>query len=64
MSAAAPRDYPLFIGGEAAEPIDGRLRELSEPATGVPLARVSLAGDADVDAAVAAARAALDGPWG
>ena len=64
MSAAAPRDYPLFIGGEATEPIDGQLRELSEPATGAPLARVSLAGDADVDAAVAAARAALDGPWG
>ena len=64
MPAATLRDYPLFIGGEATEPIDGQLRELSEPATGAPLARVSLAGDADVDAAVAAARAALDGPWG
>ena len=41
-----------------------RPRELVEPATGEPLARVQLAGEADIDRAVDAARAALDGDWG
>jgi acyl-CoA reductase-like NAD-dependent aldehyde dehydrogenase len=35
-----------------------------EPATGDLLARAAMAGEADVDRAVVAARAALDGPWG
>src|SRR6185437_15335720 len=42
----------------------GETRELLEPATGEPLARVALAGEADIDRAVEAARAALEGPWG
>ena len=41
-----------------------RLRDLTEPATGEPLGRVAMAGEADIDRAVEAARAALDGPWG
>ena len=44
--------------------LDGELRELREPATGEVLARAAMAGEADVDRAVAAARAALDGAWG
>src|SRR5438270_3884733 len=40
------------------------MRDLAEPATGAPLARAAMAGEADVDRAVAAAREALDGPWG
>jgi acyl-CoA reductase-like NAD-dependent aldehyde dehydrogenase len=36
---------------------------LHEPATGAELVEVELANEADVDAAVAAARAALDGDW-
>ena len=39
------------------------MRELVEPATGEPLGRAAMAGEADVDRAVAAARAALDGAW-
>ena len=35
-----------------------------EPASGEPLARAALAGEADIDRAVEAARAALDGDWG
>jgi acyl-CoA reductase-like NAD-dependent aldehyde dehydrogenase len=39
-------------------------REVYEPATGEVLAEVAMAGEEDVDRAVEAARAALDGPWG
>ena len=54
----------LFIGGESVEPASGELRDLHEPATGAPLARAAMAGEADVDRAVEAARAAVDGAWG
>src|SRR5215217_8857497 len=64
MASATERDYLLFINGEAAEPADGELRELTEPASGEPLGRVALAGERDVGRAVEAARAALDGDWG
>jgi acyl-CoA reductase-like NAD-dependent aldehyde dehydrogenase len=62
--AVATREHGLFIGGEFVEPASGELRDLHEPATGEPLARAAMAGEADVDRAVEAARAALDGPWG
>src|SRR6059058_3223745 len=62
--AVATREYGLFIGGELTEPASGELRDLSEPATGAPLARVAMANEQDVDRAVDAARAALEGDWG
>ncbi len=62
--AVATREYGLFIGGEAAEPAAGEIRDLTEPATGEPLARAAMAGEADVDRAVEAARGALAGDWG
>src|SRR2546421_817208 len=64
MAVATEREYGLFVNGESAEPASGETRELAEPATGEPLARVAVAGEADVDRAVEAARAALDGLWG
>src|SRR5687768_17428112 len=64
MAVATEREYLLFINGEAAEPADGGLRDLTEPATGEPLGKVALAGEKDVDRAVESARAALDGDWG
>jgi acyl-CoA reductase-like NAD-dependent aldehyde dehydrogenase len=64
VAVAADREYGLFIGGESTEPASGEVRELREPATGEPLARAAIAGEADVDRAVAAARRALDGDWG
>ena len=64
MAVATGREYGLFINGELTEPGDGDVRDLTEPATGEPLARAATAGEADVDRAVDAARAALDGPWG
>src|SRR5215210_4292693 len=64
MAVATEREYGLFINGEAAEAASGESRELAEPATGEPLARAAVAGEADVDRAVEAARGALAGPWG
>jgi acyl-CoA reductase-like NAD-dependent aldehyde dehydrogenase len=64
MAIATGREHGLFINGETAEAASGETRELFEPASGEPLATVALAGEQDVDRAVEAARAALDGPWG
>jgi acyl-CoA reductase-like NAD-dependent aldehyde dehydrogenase len=64
MAVATEREYGLFINGESSEAAAGELRELLEPATGEPLARAAMGNQEDVDRAVDAARAALDGPWG
>src|SRR6266540_3780335 len=64
MAIATEREYGLFINGELTEPQSGEIRELTEPATGEPLARVSLAGEGDIDRAVEAARDAVEGAWG
>jgi aldehyde dehydrogenase (NAD+)/betaine-aldehyde dehydrogenase len=64
MAVTTEREYGLFINGELVEQQAGEERDLAEPATGEALARVALGGEADVDRAVDAARAALDGPWG
>ena len=64
MAVATEREYLLFINGESSEASGGDLKELTEPATGEPLAKVAMANEADIDRAVEAARAALDGDWG
>src|SRR6266550_1222140 len=64
MAVATGREYGLFINGASAEPASGEFRELTEPATGEPLARAAMAGPEDVDRAVQAARGALAGAWG
>src|SRR5215217_5794728 len=64
MAVATEREYLLFINGEPSEASGGEPKELSEPATGEPLAKVAMATEADIDRAVDAARAALDGDWG
>lgn len=52
----------FFIGGRWASPTpSGALAEVEEAATGTTLGTAPLAGDADIDAAVTAARVALDG---
>ncbi len=54
----------LFIGGKWTTPSTDQVIEVHSPATGDYVGKVSLATAADVDAAVAAARAAFDsGPW-
>src|SRR5438105_6034940 len=53
-----------FIAGEYVAPAGGEYFETANPATGEALARVAGGTGADVDRAVAAARAAFDeGPW-
>lgn len=54
----------LFIGGEWVAPLSGGSIELVNPNSEEVVAIVAEAGDADMDRAVAAARAAFDnGPW-
>jgi acyl-CoA reductase-like NAD-dependent aldehyde dehydrogenase len=61
---AVATDYGLYIDGATVEAASGEVRELREPATGELLAHAAIGAEADVDRAVAAARAALDGAWG
>src|ERR1700744_6299246 len=74
---AAPRSAPVRVGGtvqleqfrmviagKSVEAISGRTFESENPYTGQPWASIPDGGPADVDAAVGAARAALDGEWG
>jgi acyl-CoA reductase-like NAD-dependent aldehyde dehydrogenase len=63
MAVVTEKEFGLFIAGEMVEPASGEVRELREPATGAVLARAAMAGEADVDRAVEAARAALVGAW-
>jgi aldehyde dehydrogenase (NAD+) len=54
----------LLIDNQWRPAASGRTMEVLNPATEEVVAEVPSAGAADVDAAVSAARAALDGPWG
>ncbi|KAF0960749.1 aldehyde dehydrogenase [Rhodococcus sp. T7] len=54
----------LFIGGRWVAPQEGAAADVVEAATEKVLGRSALASAADIDAAVAAARDALRGPWG
>ncbi|NLT06445.1 MAG: aldehyde dehydrogenase family protein [Solirubrobacterales bacterium] len=60
--AAGP--HRLLIGGEPVAAADGATLTTVDPSTARPIAEFAHAGPADADAAVAAARAALDGDWG
>src|SRR3984893_14424552 len=55
--------YELFIGGRRVPPISGEDSVDLNPATEEPIAEVAQGSEADVDLAVAAARAALP-VWG
>jgi aldehyde dehydrogenase (NAD+) len=54
----------LFIDGRWRETGSAGVLALEDPSTGQPLGEAAAAGPAEVDEAVAAARAALSGPWG
>ncbi|WP_433710203.1 phenylacetaldehyde dehydrogenase StyD [Nocardia sp. CA-084685] len=64
--SALPEGTPtsLFIDGKWREATDGGTFTDINPATGAELEVLAAAGAADVDQAVAAARAQLDGEWG
>jgi len=53
--------YNFYISGGWTVPLDGRTLEVIDPSTEEAYAVISLGGQADTDAAVAAARAAFDG---
>ena len=56
--------FQLFIDGKGVDALSGRTYTSTNPYTGQPWARVADGGPEDVDAAVAAARAAFEGEWG
>jgi aldehyde dehydrogenase (NAD+) len=64
MSATAFGRARPYIDGEWVEQSDGRVVDVVNPATEEPVGRAGLAGAADIDRAVRAARSAFDaGPW-
>ena len=71
QTAADPRwssirkdPYRLLIGGQLVPARDGAVFASISPRDNRPIAKIAQAGVADVADAVAAARAAMDGPWG
>lgn len=52
--------YPLIINGENREPLSGEYADVINPADGQVVGRAAMGSEADVDAAVAAARAAFN----
>src|SRR6201989_1965585 len=62
--AVAMTEHGLFINGESVESASREVRDVPEPATCDVLTRAALGGEPDIDRAVEAARAALDGAWG
>jgi aldehyde dehydrogenase (NAD+) len=52
-----------FIGGSFVASVSGQEMESFDPGRGVAFARVAAGAAGDIEAAVAAARAALSGPW-
>ncbi len=63
-SAPAVKDVLNFIAGEYVAAKSGKTFDKRSPVDGALIARVSEAAEAEVNDAVEAARAALDGPWG
>ena len=64
MAALTVPEGQLFINGEWRASAGGKQIPVINPATEEVVGSVAAAGKADLDAAVDAARAALDGPWG
>ena len=64
LRASGTVSLPLSIAGAHRPAASGRTYSSVDPFTGQPWAVVPDAGGEDVDAAVAAARAALEGEWG
>ena len=62
MSESQPTTYRMLIGGERVAAESDRLLDSIDPATGAVWARIPEASAADVDRAVAAARAAFTDP--
>ena len=64
MALTVGTDYRMFIDGAATSSTSGAWLDVRSPATGELVGRVPAGTEADVDRAVAAARAAFrDGRW-
>lgn len=57
------KSYSLFINGKWVEPASGKYIDSINPATGKKLSKIAMAGKADVDLAVQAARKAYESDW-
>lgn len=55
--------YDLFINGKFVKPLSGKYSDTINPATEEKIAEVAIAGQADVDLAVKAARQAYNNVW-
>jgi aldehyde dehydrogenase (NAD+) len=64
MSSISFDSRGVFIAGQWRECAGARTLPLLNPSDGTPLAQIARGTAADIDAAVQAARAALDGEWG
>jgi len=64
MNALAFDTRQMLIGDQWRAGDNGRTLPLVNPSDGLPLAAIARGGAADIDAAVQAAQAALDGDWG
>ena len=58
------RQYRMLVNGKWIEASSGKTFDSVDPYTGQPWAAIPEATSSDVDGAVKAAQAALDGPWG
>ena len=58
------KTYQHFINGEYVDPVQGQWFDSMNPYRGEAWAQMPRGTAADVDAAVVAAKAALDGPYG
>jgi aldehyde dehydrogenase (NAD+) len=58
------QQFGLQINGQERQMGSSQVAPLTDPSTGELIGRVSMAGVADVDDAVAAAQGAVDGDWG
>ena len=56
--------FSMLVGGKAVGALSGKTFQSQNPYTGEPWAEIPDGGPEDIDAAVSAARAALDGEWG
>ena len=64
LAASLQLSTNAVIGGRSVPGTTGETFQTINPATGEELAQIAQCGTQDVDLAVAAARSALNGPWG
>lgn len=64
MTAAEIESYAQLIGGKQVQAVSGESLPMIDPCSGETFARIAAGGAEDIDLAVRAAQAALDGEWG